>query len=85
MGGTVVSLNNPTSSHPTVIEGETVIEHGLLRQRRPRPALGHGLASGDVRFRPSTGPIVNRSSMSAPDPFSDLNVIRLSAFVRAIS
>ncbi len=23
-------------------------------RRRPRPALGHGLASGDVRFRPST-------------------------------
>ena len=44
-----------------------VIEQGLLRRRRPRPALGHGLGSGDVRFRPNTGPTVNRSSMSAPD------------------
>ncbi len=27
-----------------------------------------GVASGDARFRPSTGPTVNRSSMSAPGP-----------------
>ncbi len=46
----------------------TVIEHGLLRRRRPRPVLGHGLSSGDVRFRPSTGPTVNRFSMSVSYP-----------------
>ena len=45
--------------------GIEIFFRGLLR-RRPRPVLGHGLASGDVRFRPSTRPTVNWSSMSAP-------------------
>ena len=44
-----------------------MIEHGLLRRRRPRPALGHGLASGDVRFRLSIGPTSAVSITAACD------------------
>ncbi len=51
MGGTVVSLNIPPSSHPTVIEGETVIEHGLLRHRSERGG-GVGLTFNGLQLDP---------------------------------
>ncbi len=51
------------------------------------PALGHGLASGDVRFRPSPGPTVSRSSMSAlsADPHPDHEIVTLILRVKGAS
>ena len=38
-----------------VLQFEPPLPPARASRRRPRPALGHGLASGDDRFRPSTG------------------------------